>query len=94
MKYPLVLLALVAATPALAQSRPSTTTMTCAAANALVLSRHAIVLGTGRDTYDRYVSDQGQCPWGQILKPGFAPTRDNPQCMVGWRCVDDPRDFR
>ena len=87
-----MILALVA-TPALAQSRPSTTAMSCAAANALVMSSHAIVLSTGRDTFERFVSDRGQCQWGQDDVPAFAPTANNPQCMVGWRCVDLSKDF-
>ncbi len=83
----IALVMLVSPAAAFAQSRPSTTTMSCAAANALVLSRHAIVLGTGRDLYDRYVSDQGQCMVDQTVVPAFAPTIDNPQCFVGSRCV-------
>ena len=79
---------LASASPVLAQSRPSTTSMTCAAANAFVRSRGAVVLGTGRDLFDRYVSDQSQCQRGQSTLPAFAPTTDNAQCMIGWRCVE------
>jgi hypothetical protein len=62
--------------------------MTCAAANAFVRARGAVILGTGRDLYDRYVADQSQCQRGQSTLPAFAPTTDNPQCVIGWRCVE------
>jgi len=81
-------------TAALAQSRPTTTTMTCAAAQALVMSSHAVVLGTGGQTYDRFVSDQSRCNRDQIAEPTFAPTLDQPQCMIGFRCKEEARDVR
>jgi hypothetical protein len=89
MKLPLVLALTVLSSGAAAQGRPSTTVMTCQAAHALVVSQRAIVLNTGGDTYDRYVSDQGACPRGLITRPGFVRTADNPQCMVGYLCVDE-----
>ena len=92
--FAVALVLLLPACAADAQSRPSTTTMSCAAAQGLVLSRHAIVLNTGRDLYDRYVADQGQCPTGLVATPAFAPTLDNPQCFVGSLCVTISRDDR
>jgi hypothetical protein len=83
-----------ASTAVMAQGRPSTTAMSCASAGALVRSSHAVVLNTGGYTYDRFVSDQSQCPKGQTTMPGFAPAADNPQCLVGWRCLDLPREER
>ncbi len=91
-QLPLVFALSVISTAVLAQGRPSTTAMTCQAANALVVSQHAIVLGTGGDTYDRFVSDQGVCPKGLITKPAFVPAADTQQCMVGYRCVDSSID--
>jgi hypothetical protein len=81
--------ALTAATSSVsAQPRPSSVRMTCDQARALVAARGAIVLGTGGDTFDRYVVHRGFCPVTDIIKPAWVPTRDVPQCMVGYRCVD------
>jgi hypothetical protein len=80
------------ASGALAQGRPSTTTMTCAAAKSFVQSRGAVVIGTGGDTYDRVVSNQGFCLYGQETKPLFSPTRDNADCHVGYYCFDPARE--
>ena len=90
----IIALAMACASTAMAQSRPSTTTMTCAAANAFVRARGAVVMGTGRDLFDRYVSDQSQCQRGQSTLPAVAPTTDNAQCMIGWRCIEVTIDDR
>jgi hypothetical protein len=71
---------------ALAQGRPSTTAMSCAQAQALVNGSGAIVLGTGGPTFERFVANQNFCLRGEEAVPFWAPTRDNPQCMVGLRC--------
>ena len=84
-----MLLAGLAAGPAMAQSvggRPYTPRMSCAAAHALVARSGAIVLGTGPDLYDRYVSGGGSCSIDLVAKPAFVPSADNPQCMVGYTC--------
>ena len=90
------ILALVAgaacASGALAQGRPSTTAMTCAAASSFVASRGAVVIGTGGDTYERVVTNQSFCQHGQETKPLFSPTRDNGACLVGYYCFDPTRD--
>jgi hypothetical protein len=80
------------ASGALAQGRPSTTTMTCAAAKSFVQSRGAVVIGTGGDTYERVVTNQSFCQHGQETKPLFSPTRDNGACMIGYYCFDPTRD--
>ena len=77
-----------------AQTRLSTTNMSCAAANSLVLSQGAAVLGTGGDTFDRFVRDSRFCAPGQKLRPAFVPARDQRQCMVGWLCYDEPQEDR
>ena len=71
-----------------AQRRPETTAMTCAAARALVQSSGAIVIGTGGQTYDRLVRHRGFCTSTERTEVVFAPTRDNPACYVGDRCVE------
>ena len=80
------------ASSALAQGRPSTTAMTCAAASSFVASRGAVVIGTGGDTYERVVTNQSFCQHGQETKPLFSPTRDNGACMIGYYCFDPTRD--
>ena len=88
---PFLAAAVLAATScvALAQGRPSTTAMSCAEAQALVNRSGAIVLGTGGPTFERFVTNQNFCLVGEDAVPFLAPTRDNPQCMVGRRC--EPR---
>jgi hypothetical protein len=82
----LMVLAMSTAERAAAQSRPDTTRMTCAAAQALVTKRGAIVLGTGPSLFDRYVSSRAYCMSTELTEPAFAPTTDNRQCFVGYRC--------
>ena len=84
----------VIASGTFAQSRRSTTNMSCGAANNLVLSQGAAVLGTGGDTFDRFVRDASFCPRGQVLMPAFAPTTDQRQCQIGWRCFNESRESR
>jgi hypothetical protein len=82
------------ASAAIAQSRPSTTQMSCGQAQATVAHSGAAVLGTGGGTYDRIVRDASFCFYGQRLRPVVAPTRDNPRCFVGNRCFDESLDPR
>lgn len=89
----LSLMLVLATGVALAQSRPSTPDRTCATNRQSVASSGAIVLGTGGFTFDRFVRDRGFCQHGDFLEPAFVPSRDNPQCFVGYRCkVDVPWD--
>jgi hypothetical protein len=84
---------LMLASQAMAQSRPSTLRMACRSAAGLVTQRGAIVLSTGRDLYDRYVSGEGYCPAGLYARPAFVPTADNPQCYIGFYCTSAPPMF-
>ena len=79
----------IASGAALAESRPATINMSCTAAASLVRTQGAVVLSTGRDTFDRFVRDASFCAYGQVLLPGFAPTSNLAQCQVGWRCWDE-----
>jgi hypothetical protein len=78
--------ALFVSSAALAQSRPSTTNMSCAQAQATVRSAGAIVLGMGGFSYDRFVSNDSMCAREEMGVPTWAPTRDAAQCMVGYVC--------
>jgi hypothetical protein len=72
---------------ALAQRGLESQAMSCAHAAALVRQHGAVLLHTGGGTYDRYVRDQGFCTREQTTEPARVPTRDDPQCFVGYRCV-------
>jgi hypothetical protein len=67
-------------------ARPSTLNMTCGQARGLVATQGAIVLTTGRHTFDRFVADAGFCEWDEYADWAYAPTRDTPQCPVGYTC--------
>ncbi len=75
-----------------AKARPATTAMTCAAAAALVARSGGIVLDTSATTFDRYVSDRRFCMPDEATRPAFEPTRDNPQCFIGYTCFEPERD--
>jgi len=78
-------LTLVAA-PALAQSLPNSLNMSCAATANLVQQRGAVVIATGPNVYDRYVSNQGYCDVDQTTYPVWLQTADQNQCFIGYRC--------
>jgi len=75
-----------------AQERPSSVTMTCQQAAGLVSAHGELVLGTGGFTYDRFVRDRSFCEPTEITANAFVPTRDNPECLVGYRCIEPGRD--
>lgn len=79
--------------PANAQ-RASTTDMACRQAQGTVARAGGIVLGTGGATYDRFVRDRGFCEVTEITTRAFVPTRDTPQCFVGYRCKEPGRGDR
>jgi hypothetical protein len=90
----LILIAMAGlATEAIAHPRPLSLVMSCGQARSLVASRGAIVLDTGRYTYDRYVSSQAFCLRNEYVRPAWVPTADTPQCPIGYTCVDDPPWF-
>ncbi|UCI06234.1 hypothetical protein [Mesorhizobium sp. B1-1-8] len=75
-----------------AQARPDTRAMTCAQTQALIQSRHAAVLTTGPDLYDRFVRQFGnECDWPEVPISVSVPTRDGP-CRV-YRCEEPVFDF-
>ncbi len=89
MKVALLSIALaLAATGVLAQPRPSTQAMTCGQTRALVATRGAIVLNTSPTTYDRFVASRAFCEINETTEPVWVPTRDTPQCPIGYRCRD------
>ncbi len=71
---------------ATAQSRPDSLRLTCAATSALVRQQGQVVIGTGPDIYDRYVSNQGYCSQDETTVPVWLQTADQDQCFIGYRC--------
>ncbi|MDB5543592.1 MAG: hypothetical protein JWO64_741 [Hyphomicrobiales bacterium] len=71
---------------ALAQERLDTMRMTCATSADIVRRSGAIVLHSGPNIYDRYVSSQNFCFRDEIMKPTWVPAADKAQCFVGYRC--------
>lgn len=71
---------------ALAQGRPQSPSLSCAANRQSVIANGAIVLGTGGYTYDRFVVHRGFCQFDEYADPAWVPARDTPQCFVGYRC--------
>jgi hypothetical protein len=78
---------------ALAQGRPSTLAMTCGQARGFLSAQGAAVLGTGGHTYDRFVRDRSFCEPTQITRNAFVPTRDTPDCPIGYRCIEPGRNW-
>ena len=76
-----------------AQPRPDTRRMTCGEVNAFVQQRGAVVMTTGRFTYQRFVAHRGFCDRWLTVKPEYAPTRDAPRCPVNYVCWDPPWNF-
>ena len=66
--------------------RPLTLAMSCGEAQSLVASHGAIVMSTGRHTYERFVATRGFCLLGEHAWPAYAPTADARQCPLGYTC--------
>ncbi|QJP13400.1 hypothetical protein G3545_06855 [Starkeya sp. ORNL1] len=79
---------IVMATSTLAEARPDSLRMSCAATYGLVQRSGAVVIGTGPNLYERFVTDAGYCELTQTTEPAWIPTGDNPQCLVGKRCIE------
>jgi hypothetical protein len=92
-KLALVLAFMASASSVQAQQRPSTLNMTCDQARQLVFSRGAAVLSTGTYTYERFVRDRSFCVLDETTEVVWAPTRDTPQCPVGFRCRASDLNF-
>lgn len=85
----LAVLLSLAATASYAQ-RPATQAMSCSQAQSLVAHRGAVVLSTGRHTYDRFVKSRYYCATGEWAYTGVAPTRDTGSCTLGYVCKSAP----
>jgi len=86
-------LLLVAGTT-LAGAHPNSLAMSCASTRSLVQQTGAAVIATGPNLYDRFVTDAGYCSKTQKAEPAWLATADEPQCLVGRRCVERRVRFR
>jgi hypothetical protein len=89
----LVLSLVLVASDATAQARLQTPRLSCGQARQVVAANGAVVLGTGGQTFDRFVVHRGFCLVNEFIEPAWVPTADSPQCFIGYRCVDAPEDF-
>jgi len=81
----IVVAAAILSSAGAADARPDTRSMTCAQTRAMIQGRHAAVLTTGPNTYDRFVRQFGtECDWPEVPISVSVPTKDG-QCMV-YRC--------
>ena len=85
-KFALAIAMMATAGGAQAQPRPFTPAMPCGQARQIVFANGAAVLSTGTYTYDRYVRDRSFCEINEYVEPAWVPTRDTPQCPIGYRC--------
>jgi len=90
---------LLLSTVAAVDARPSTLSMSCRQAQRLVAAEGAVVMSTGRHTYDRFVSSPGYCEVAEWAHSATAPTKDARECPLGYICntapplwYDDDRD--
>lgn len=75
--------------PSAAEARIDVRTLACGDAKSLVWQSGAIVLTTGRHTYDRFVVNERLCPPGHMTRPAYVQTRDAQACEIGYICVLD-----
>lgn len=74
------------ASSAMSQTRSDSLTISCTNAKQFVTQRGAVVVGTGRHIYERFVAHAGYCEINQTTEPAWVPTADDRQCHIGQRC--------
>lgn len=85
-----LLLGLTASASALAQGRAApqsaTLRLSCAEAMVWVKREGEVTIAAGRGAPERLVRDRSFCEFSEVAELRFVPTRDNPQCPIGYRC--------
>lgn len=81
----------VGSNAAYSQGRPDSRNMTCDQAYALVRRYGAVVMSTGRYTFERVVANRSWCQRGERLRRYSVPTLDVRHCRVGYKCVQDDK---
>lgn len=80
--------------PAWSAGRINSNTLSCSGARLLVAQKGAVLMQTGRHTFDRYVRGIGYCAPGEYVDRAFVPTLDRPKCAIGYVCTpDNPLEF-
>ncbi|WP_245454169.1 hypothetical protein [Aquabacter cavernae] len=74
------------------QGMPNTRTMSCPQVQSLVARSPGVVLATGPNTFDRYVSNVRFCAGSEQIKPEWVPSKDG-TCYVGGGTCWDPSTF-
>ena len=74
--------AIVVSATGSALARPDTRSMTCAQTQNLIVRSGAVVLTTGRHTYDRYVASARYCSFPNVPTLTTVQTKDTRQCPV------------
>jgi len=67
-------------------ARPSTQSMSCHEAQALLASKGAVVMTTGPHTYERFLADDNYCMIAEYADAASAPTKDVRSCPLGFTC--------
>ena len=94
MRHALAALLILPAGQAGAQGRLQTPEVSCARAAGVIAAQGAAVLGTGGQTYDRFVRDRGFCEPTESVRRAFVPARDTPSCFIGYTCYEPGRGDR
>ena len=81
------LLLLGTTSSAIAQNRPDSRLYTCDEARSIIRDAGAIVMTTGRFTYERVVRNRSYCEFDEDTLTVFAPTKDRRKCPIGGKCV-------
>jgi hypothetical protein len=76
----------VLATASAAQEGPASPSMPCKDVASLVANSGAVVLRTGSQSYNLYVTTSDFCPRAQGIVPAFIQTRDSQACFIGYTC--------
>ena len=76
----------LASGPASAQARQATPRIACADAMELVKRGGDVTIAVGNAPPERIVRDRSFCDLSEIAELRLVPTRDNPQCPIGYRC--------
>ena len=68
--------------------RPDVRSMTCSQAQALVQKQGTVNFATGPNSWTQVKAGVNYCADRAVsLTPVVAPTKDNPQCRVGFTCT-------
>ena len=86
MRYLTSFLALLILIESALAARPDVRTMTCRQAQQMVAKRGAVVMTTGRFTYERFVSHSGYCDYFERAASAWTKTKDNSKCRIGFTC--------